>query len=252
MAKNLWKAMWRYPKWTTGGPHGNVNLRPLPNLRQQTQSYAAYKNRKTTQGLSSIPQYDQPLSGLPRDSEMYETSGTTSIVHAAAPNTLRVVNWVNIHGAVSINDDVTRIYDKYLIRGTFKGRTDGISQTLHLFTVKGPSTMTFGSGDKDPSAGIRLAIEELASGSNEIKYYRGINIKPRQENGAFVNLFPFEVDITNLVNKFTETSEKALGQARSQPLFYLAAAINGTASTTDNITYQTIKAYHERKRKLAV
>jgi hypothetical protein len=172
------------------------------------------------------------------------------VVHAAAPNTLRIINVLSLQDLVDINDETIGIYDKAIVRFNVAGRVDGFPAQVQFFLVKGPNTFTFTASDKDPSNGVKTGVAACCAGGSQITPYRHFHFKPIRENGAWVTYGNIRLDITKLINRYTAESSNLLAQGRSQSKYYLIAAMDGTAAATDVIYKLTDCRSHLAKRKL--
>jgi hypothetical protein len=150
---------------------------------------------------------------------------------------------------VQITDEETKVYDILHQYVNIMGRTDGYTQIFNFFLVKGPNGATFTDSDADPSVGFIAAIEGAVANGAQVIHLKRVELKPYRENGAWVTTGQVEFDFKKTINDFSEESENALAQGRSQPKLWFGVACNGTASTT-SYQYRTLtRAFHMRKRR---
>lgn len=188
------------------------------------------------------------LGSIPRDAEWYELQSSKSVVHAAAPNTLRFEQFILMSAYVSIGDENVRVFDTFKIRIHACMSSTTIPQEIHLFLAKGPNAAAFINGDKDPSSGFWAGLESCVSGGTEQKFFRTIATTPLDDGRTGQNA-DFELNLTKLLNKFTNECELSENLGQSAPQYMLYIAVNGPAAGTDVFYYNASYSYHDRKRR---
>lgn len=205
----------------------------------------------STSGLEENSPYDEPFNVLPQEADLLEYEANVSIAHAAAPSTMRIFEIFDISGNCNIGDEEVRIFDKLKFHFFLAGSADSYTQVLHLFCVKGPSTMTFTAGDYNPNSGVKAAIEAALSGGSEIQNLPDQVFRPFRDGAGTVRVEgKFTVNLKDKINKFTEESEIAISQGRTKGFYKLIGMLRGKASTSSTLYRTSFISYHTRSRKL--